>query len=214
MDELVWYAAYGSNLKRERFDLYLTGGDLGGPEGSHEGSRNRSPAQGDLGLTIPYALYFAMASSRWDGGGVAFVGQHPNHDADTRARAYLIPLGQFEDVLAQENRAKTRTVDPAQVEREGRVHVHEGWYGVVVSCGRWAERPVLTFTAPWDIGDVTPRAPAPKYLRTMGEGLSEAFGLTLAEAARYLAGKPGVAGAYSIDDLIRILADPGTRASM
>ena len=70
----VWYAAYGSNCDRERFGWYL-----------RECTDTSGPLD-DRPYVLPHARRFAGSSSRWEGGGVAFLDPDPYPDAATRAR--------------------------------------------------------------------------------------------------------------------------------
>jgi hypothetical protein len=100
-NRLVWYAGYGSNLLRSRFDCYLSGGTPKGSTKAYTGCRDRTAPRGDRPITIPHQLYFADHSPGWNGA-VAFV-RRAASDATTYARMYLITYGQFNDVVRQEN---------------------------------------------------------------------------------------------------------------
>src|SRR5690348_6833173 len=98
----VWYAAYGTNLRRERFLCYLGGGRPEGALRGYPGCRDRSPPRAEVVLSLPGRLTFGGESSTWTGG-MAFL----ETSASTRvwARGYLVTVGQLSDVLAQEIRA-------------------------------------------------------------------------------------------------------------
>ena len=64
---------------------------------------------------------------------------------------------------------------------------------------------VLTFTAPWGMGDVPGNAPSALYLRHLATGLIEAHGWTREQVAAYLAGRPGAAGRWTPDTLAALL---------
>ena len=97
----LWYAAYGSNLARDRFEAYLFGGRPAGATRHYPGARDPSPPLDDRPLLLPGRLFFAGDSPTW-GGGIAF------YDADGEgtvyARAYRITTEQFSDLAAQEMR--------------------------------------------------------------------------------------------------------------
>ena len=88
----LWYAAYGSNLARDRFEAYLFGGRPPGATRHYPGARDPRPPRDDRPLLVPGRLFFAGDSPTW-GGGIAF------YDADARgtvyARAYRITTEQF-----------------------------------------------------------------------------------------------------------------------
>ena len=101
-DDLVWYAAYGSNLWPERFACYLTGGTAPGSTTASPGARNPAPARATEASKCDHERFYAGESRRWHGGGVAFLATDPG-DHNTPLRLYLITTEQFEDVFAQEN---------------------------------------------------------------------------------------------------------------
>jgi hypothetical protein len=76
----VWYVAYASNLFEERFLHYIRGGGfrLGGSYA--DGCTDTTPPVANKQIRIPHRLYFAKSSSRWGGGGVAFV--DPDREKD------------------------------------------------------------------------------------------------------------------------------------
>jgi hypothetical protein len=67
----LWYAAYGSNLARDRFENYLSGGRPVGATRHYPGARDSSPPIDDRPLLLPGRLFFAWESPTW-GGGIAF----------------------------------------------------------------------------------------------------------------------------------------------
>ena len=100
-DHLVWYATYGSNLLRERFDCYIQGGQPAGAGNTYKGCREKANARETRRVVLPYSLYFAERSKTW-GGAIAFI-RRSISDARTYGRMYLVTYGQFNDVVRQEN---------------------------------------------------------------------------------------------------------------
>lgn len=82
--ERLWYVAYGSNLFRERFRCYLSGGRPAGGARHYPGCRDPRPARAELSVTVPGGIYFALTSQTW-GGGMAFY----DPALPGRAAAYL-----------------------------------------------------------------------------------------------------------------------------
>lgn len=217
MSDLVWYAAYGSNLWRERFETYLTGGPVPfSPTGRHQrGSSDPSPPRAVSQIRLERTMILAGQSSSWAGGGTAYLNpEPPDHSGrpwnDTEAgptlcRLWLITSDQFLDVLAQENGTQRDHVAHFDFGRfcqnsklgdpKGRyLDVLPRSYGRVVDLGAGPDNyPMITFTAP-DF-DRRPFNPAhPTYLRAMGLGLIQGWDLSPSEAARHLAAKPGNRG--------------------
>lgn len=137
-------------------------------------------------MTLPNRLLFAGESRWWGGGGVAFVDPEPGM-ATTLARAYLITVEQFQDVLAQESGRRVGSeVDLGAVASGGSTVLGGGNYDRVVHVGeaRW---PMLTFTTPRPLDKLALNPPGPAYRDTIVRGVVEAHGLTHADAERYVA---------------------------
>jgi hypothetical protein len=101
----VWYVAFGTNMLKERFMVYIKGGKFRGKgkgkdNKNYRGCRDTTPPLAEKPFIIPRELYFGKESSLWDNSGVAFL------DADkpgiTLGRAYLITEEQFTDIQTQE----------------------------------------------------------------------------------------------------------------
>lgn len=205
MSDLVWYAAYGSNLSAERFATYLNGGSP--PHRPvircHDGARDSSAPLANHSWEIPHRLFFAASSSSWGGGSLAFLDPVADDSNVSLTRLWLITAQQFEDVFRQENRLAVPppndpTVAPLFTIRDlgpgEHCDVTTSWYGRVVHLGLGPDdHPVVTFTG--RRSDRHQLGPAhPSYLRTMGIGLMDRFRLGPETAAEYLAGSEGNAG--------------------
>lgn len=186
----VWYAGYGSNVSRRRFERYLSGGTPAGGRRSYPGARDRTPPTADRSYVLPFRLHFGGTSRTW-GGGMAFV------DTSVRgsvlARAYRVTAEQFADIHAQENGGAADAADLSRVRDGECVVAGRGNYPVIVCCGRLDELPVLLFTA---ARMPAPSAPRPAYLRTMAAGLAESHRLAAADIVAYLRAAPAVRDAY------------------
>lgn len=179
----LWYAAYGSNLARDRFLAYLAGGRPAGAARTYPGARDPSPPTDDRPLRLPGRIFFAWQSPTW-GGGVAFY--DAEDEGTVYARAYRITRAQFSDLAAQEMRRDPgEDLDLTEVLAERRHTLGPGRYETLHLVGELDGLPVLTFTAPHDHALAT-NPPAPDYLATMARGLQECHGLTEAEAYAYL----------------------------
>ena len=99
-EKYVWYVSYGSNLCLERFLLYIVGGTNKELNVSQIGCKDKSLPLMSRMVNIPYKLYFARSSSRWNNGGVAFIDE--TTQSNTIGRAYLITKEQLIDVQTQE----------------------------------------------------------------------------------------------------------------
>jgi hypothetical protein len=180
----VWYAAYGSNLSRERFDVYMSGGRPEGATHTYPGCRNPAPPMDDVPGVIDTELAFGGWSQTW-GGGVAFVRDRPG--ALTRARLYLLTLEQFEDVVAQENWLipGSVTIEPSeeQVVLDG-----DHTYRLVMPLGKRDGTPILTVS---QLVATETAPPTVAYLTHIAHGLRESHGMTHSEIVSYLADAPG-----------------------
>jgi hypothetical protein len=199
----VWYVAYGSNLSRQRFQVYLHGGTPVGGARGHLGARDgRGPVE-DVSLLIPGGLRFVGVSSVW-GGGMAIYA--PRVAGQVAARGYLITAEQFVDVLAQEMRLEPELdVNLAAVRETGWHSLGPGRYQTLAHLGDRDEFPMLTFTSA-DVDHHPLNAPTEGYLRTIAVGLHEAHGWTRAAIGHYLAPFPGVAGAWSPEAIEQLAA--------
>jgi hypothetical protein len=165
-------------------------------------------------------MHFASSSGRWGGGGVAFM----DVDASGHAlgRAYLVTMEQFDDVVAQEN---GRSVGSVTVETKDALGgdpvtvMATGLYGTMEHIGDYNGAPVLTFTGSFTAAEAVASAndtksfgqstnpPSGNYLRMIGSGLSETFGMSIEEQADYLRGSAG-AERMTRSDVVQILSTP------
>jgi hypothetical protein len=199
-DEPLWYVAYGSNLFRERFACYLSGGRPRGGARHYTGCRDPRPARAEQAVTMPGGIYFGHTSLTW-GGGMAFY--DPALPGRAAARAYLLTRRQFCDVVSQEMRRDVGVDhDLSEAVAHGRQSLGPGRYETVLKVGERAGHPMLTFTSPVQAPANTPTAP---YLRMLGDGLREAHGWPAERAASYLAGRPGARGHWTPRDIRDLL---------
>lgn len=194
--EAVWYVAFGSNLALERFSVYLTGGPIPfSTTGRHQvGARDPSPPTGDQPFTLERSLLFTGSSPQWGDGGTAAIDHDHNPVTPTLGRAYRITLGQFEDVLAQENRLDVPVALDLGALLARPLDVVDRKYGRAELIGDIEGEPAVTLASP-----VRPTGLAPadaSYLRVMARGLGQAWDMDARAAADYLSSRPGNAGRY------------------
>lgn len=207
MSTRVWYASYGSNLSRHRFERYLHGGVPRGGRRRYPGARDRRPPSGDRPVALPYRLRFGGASRTW-GGGMAFLDTAAH--GHVLARAYRITVEQFADIHAQENGGDADVADLAAVGDGQRVVAGRGNYPVIVRCGTLEGSPVFTFTArrlP------ARRSPATAYVRTIAAGLAESRGMAAAAIITYLRRAPSVTLGFGSRELAAVV-EAGVAAAM
>jgi hypothetical protein len=200
--DTVWYAGYGSNLDVDRFRCYLLGGSPPGAVRTYPGAREPGEPLASRPFTMPGRVAFAWRSPTW-GGGVAF--HEPDASGETLARAYLVTVGQFADVLEQEM-GREPGVDHALTEvlAGGRHTLGPGHYETLHLAGELDDRPVLTFSTP-DVEPLGLRAPAPAYVETMARGLRETHDLTGDELVDYLLGCRGSEPGWTREGLTELL---------
>ncbi|MFF2077971.1 histone deacetylase [Kitasatospora sp. NPDC058162] len=206
-EQLVWYAAYGSNLHAARFSCYLSGGRPDGGARDCPGCRDRRAPRRTAALTLPGTVYFAGRSATW-GGGSAFY--DPAAPGRVPCRAYLVTPGQFADVAAQEmNRSPGADLDLTRVLATGRDRTGPGRYETLLRVGALQGRPVLTFTSPSGLAgavlSAALSAPSPAYLRTLAAGLAESHAWGPWRTAGYLATRPGAAGHWRVGAVAALL---------
>ncbi|MBW3619359.1 MAG: histone deacetylase [Actinobacteria bacterium] len=164
----VWYVSYGSNLAAARFGCYLSGGTPAGARRAMTGCRDARPPRRWRPTELPWRLRFGGESTVW-GGGVAYLDL--DRPGTTYARAWRITVGQFADVIAQENDLACGTVDvdTALLAAGGALFPGES-YGRVVPLPTLEGIPAVTFTC----AELPPhRPPSPAYRSTMRTGLLE-----------------------------------------
>ncbi len=200
---LVWYAAFGSNVLRERFLMYLRGGPVPGSGRMQHGARDATDPVDSRPYPLDRPMGFGFESAGWGGGGVAFVDPHRELPGDTMARAWLITDEQLADVWAQENgQTVGPEIDLAVLAAEGSADLGRGWYRRLEYLGTLDDRPVATITC-----EAVP-APNPAghaYLDIVGRGLMETWSLSAADAAAYLASRNGNDGHVDRDSLADVL---------
>ena len=198
--DLIWYAAYGSNLDPARFDVYLYGGRPDGGNRDYPGTRDAAAALETRPTVLPGDVVFGWESPTW-GGGVAFF--DADAPGEVPATAYLLTPRQFSDVVDQEMwRPPGTDHDLAEVLAAGRSALGPGRYETVHRVGDLDGHPVLTFTA-----DVLPplNAPSAAYLATMVRGLRSVHELDDERIVDELLARPGMIPAWNRDSLLAIL---------
>ncbi|HSL59462.1 MAG TPA: hypothetical protein VK866_16560, partial [Acidimicrobiales bacterium] len=190
--DAVWYVAYGSNLDEQRFRCYLEGGRPEGRGSAHHGARDRTPPRDDRAVHLDHCVVFSGRTSTWGPGGVAHLVATGHHPTPTRARAWLVTLGQLEDVIAQETGRISVQLDLGAVVTAGEVRLGDGRYDRVVSTGDHDGVPQVTlaWARPTPPGPVT--LPSEAYLRTMARGLRQSHGMDPDEIESYFGALPGI----------------------
>lgn len=177
----VWYVAYGSNMLAARLRCYLAGGRAAGSLRGNPGARDGRPASADQRVEVRHPLLFGGPSTTWAGGPAYLDVTRPGR---TVARAWRLRPGQFEDLVAQENRlAPGDVVLSPRTLRDGGV-VGDHRYGRVVALPPVAGEPAVTITF---VRRPDPRPPDPAYLALLREGLVE-LGVDPLEASDLLDG--------------------------
>ncbi|WP_327118225.1 histone deacetylase [Nocardia sp. NBC_01730] len=202
--DLVWYAAYGSNMSLTRLRTYLRGGRPEGGALALPGCRHRADPIRSAPLLLPGLMYFATESLTWTGGRAFY---DPAGRSEIAVHAHLVTAAQFSDIVAQEMyRAPGADLDLIKVIESGTMTLGPGRYETLVRAGTHESHPVLTFTAPWRYRDLPGNPPAPAYLRHLATGLSAAHHWSTATTAAYLATRPGADLRWtpdSVDALLR-----------
>ena len=196
-EELVWYAAYGSNVDRRRFLTYLTGGPVPGTTDVQAGSRDPSPPRGDEPFRFNRPIRFAHYSSPWNG--ATAVLDHDVSSIGALGRRYLITLTQFADVVAQENRRDVSDIPISELAVDEVYPVGDLSYDGLLKVGSDGGTPIVTFTHPSEPRDLDPAPPSPAYLQTLARGISDSHDLSPAEIAHHLHDAPGIRPVWSID---------------
>lgn len=208
-NRVVWYAVYGSNLLRKRFDCYIAGGKPEGSKAEYPGCRDKTPPSDDRQIALMHALYFANHSKSWNAS-IAFV-RHAESGTHTYGRMYLLSYGQFNDVVRQENGRDVpgNIVVPPFEDLAHTDHFDiAGFrlYGRFIKTGTQDGCPVLTLTATQDKFEVG--APSEAYVKTIVAGLEETYPcMRKLEVLDYLGKTEGIRGHIQSDLLEGWLMD-------
>ena len=197
-DDLVWYVAYGSNLHAARFNCYISGGRPPGAHRTYLGCRDKSRPRQDIRIRLAGGLTFAGESTVW-GGGMAFY--NPHADGELAARAYLLTFGQLSDVVSQEARrpvGNDLSLDSG-ADRQWPTSSHV--YETLLHLSDRDGLPMFTITS---LQNLDPTPPSASYLRTMVNGLGEAFGWTADARVQYLLRARGVTPSWSANRLAEL----------
>ncbi|MGQ4616038.1 histone deacetylase [Nocardia sp. R7R-8] len=203
--DLVWYAAYGSNMSPARLRTYLRGGRPDGGALTLPGCRDHADPIRSMPLLLRGVLYFATESLTWTGGRALY---DPGCPGEIAVHAHLLTAAQFADIAAQEMyRAPGTEVDLSAAIAQGTATLGPGRYETLVYAGMRAGYPVLTFTAPWRCRDVPGNPPAATYLRYLAAGLRTAHGWSARATAGYLATRPGADRRWTPETVHALLGD-------
>ncbi len=201
--ERVWYTSYGSNMHLDRLEFYIQGGQPPGTTKTYPGCRDPRMPSCSIPVALEGALYFATDSPVW-GGGRAFY--DPRTEGQVLARAHLVTTEQFSDIAAQEMyREPSSNIDLTEVLTRGTALLGEGRYETLVCAGQVTGLPILTFTAPWRMGDVRWNPPSSAYVRYLASGLLSAQAWDAETIASYIAACPGAAGHWSKRSIAALL---------
>jgi hypothetical protein len=152
----------------------------------------------DVGIRVAGGLTFAGSSTVW-GGGIAFF--DPRADGELVARAYLLTFGQLSDVVAQETRRPVGDDLALGGEVDRRWALPSAAYETLLQVDDRDGLPMFTITS---LQNLDPAPPSAAYVRTMLDGLGEAFGWTVDERVDYLLRAPGVTPTWTADGLVEL----------
>lgn len=193
--ELVWYAAYGSNLDRARLGVYLSGGRAPGARRGNPGARDGSPPREYALLRHWGTPLFGGESLTW-GGGFALYDAGTTPATSSYMIGSLISWQQLADITAQEMHREPGSVELDRATLQvGRTQVIDpaSPYGAVVGLGEHEGLPICTVTTPRPTEAVR-REPTAAYLAVIMRGLTRDCGLDVQASAAYLASWDGIGG--------------------
>ena len=202
----VWYACYGSNIRKERFMCYINGGTPPGALKNFTGCADKTEPKDSRVITIDHELYFAMESPTWNGGGICFLKPEKNSSANTLGRTYLINASQFRDLVRQELKFEGEiSIDFSELRNKGYYNcLKDGRYGLLLYLGEIDGAPIVSFTSEIFLeNEINP--PDDQYLLTIIRGLKEIYSLNEDEIFEYFEGKIGIKNLISSTELRKII---------
>lgn len=202
----LWYACYGSNIKKARFLCYIQGGTPKGAIKSFPGCSDPTEPIDSRPFTIKRELYFAKESVTWNGGGIGFLKPEKDSSFKTYGRIYKISLGQFKDLLKQELQVTEDVpVDLERLRCEGFFNcLPEGRYGHLLHLGEIEGLPVVSFSSERFLKDeINP--PTEAYLSTIMSGLREIYDLNEEELIEYFQNLDGIKHTVIANNLPKIV---------
>lgn len=198
MKDLIWYACYGSNLKKSNFLDYI------------QKCSDKSTPRDDKQYRLPYELYFSISSEKWDYKGVSFIKLQKAEHTKTLGRIYLIKKEQFNEIVGQES-IKRSNDTPINIDFEETIS--KGYslipeikcYARIIYIGSEEGYPIFTFTARWDDENIGPKPPGKRYLKEIIEGIKETYDLQDEEIIEYLKNIEGIKGRICEEQIIKIV---------
>jgi gamma-glutamylcyclotransferase (GGCT)/AIG2-like uncharacterized protein YtfP len=155
--DLVWYAAYGSNMLYERMMCYLNGGYFRNQGRNHNQCHDTTAPRDKMAYEIPFDMYYGNQSGSWDNMGVSFLDS--SKPGKAYGVAYLISKEQFEHLYKAENGGFEPRPDSI-------------WYTNKLKLGFHDNIPVMTLTNHKVVGK---NQASQKYLQVLMEGLRENY---------------------------------------
>jgi len=159
----IIYAAYGSNMLKERFILYIYGGIFNNK--SYKGCNDKTDPISLGYIYIPHRLYFAKNSSSWDNGGVAFLSRKEEKIFNNYSivRLWEINEEQFYDIWIQEGK--------------------HSFYPYLLKLGEIKGIEILTFTGDWE-NEIN--EPSESYIEIIKKGIKETTGWNKIQINSYI----------------------------
>lgn len=156
-NDLVWYAAYGSNMLHERFMHYINGGSFRGGGRDHKPCIDTSAPRAKMAYEFDHDMYYANNSRSWDNMGVSFL--DVSRPGKAYGVAYLITEEQLEHLWREENSGTIPGPDST-------------WYNNKVELGTIQDIAVKTVTNTRVLEKIQPSR---KYMEVLMEGLRENY---------------------------------------
>ena len=205
LKKYCWYASYGSNISKHRFECYITGGRPTGSTRNYKGCSNKTLPLRQFVFTTSRELYFAKRSKTWSNGGVGFITSREDPDNITICKAYLICVDQFIEIALQESRGLTRKdFDLQKCYEDGYYEMNcNSWYGLLLLLGLKEDYPIFTFTSCKTLYSEINK-PDEYYLLTISTGLKE-LNYKNEDIVSYLESKRGIKEYYNHSALVSIV---------
>lgn len=204
-ENYIWYASYGSNLYLDRFLCYIKGGRPKYSQKTELGCSDKTLPLKDAPQLLPYRMYFAGTSKKWNNGGNCILSVKKEDNFMSLGRKFLIKKSQFIEIVSHKNESDNSEFNFQEIIDAGSKSINDSSSGNVIFLGYEDGYPIFTFTAHEDRFDY--RKADILYLAIIGGGIKQTFGYNNQQVVDYFMKLNGVKEFYTHSELLEQIAE-------